>query len=253
MNRQLSIVIIAKNEEDLISRCVTQWKLLGEVIVLESGSSDNTFQTASRAGAKVTTSSWEGFGKQKQKAVALSLTDWVLSIDCDELPTPQLIKEIEGLALTDPSIIYAIRRESHFLGRKVRFSGWRHDYVLRLFNRTRANYTSRLVHEKVEGENTKTVALKHNLIHLPYRNYQHINRKTKIYAKLAGIEIASKRNAPYHMVTIGIKTFWAFFRTLIIQLGILDGRIGYTIAKMNGKYTFFKYLKANKYLREPRN
>ena len=160
----LSVIIIVKNEQAHIADCIRSvLAVTDEIIVLDSDSADQTRQIAESLGAKVFASAdWQGFGIQKNRALALATCDWILSLDADERVTPELAENIKyvvsaqvedaqlrlrtGFARTDA---YMLERQSWYCGRLIKHSGWQEDRVLRLFKRGTAHFTNDLVHERV--------------------------------------------------------------------------------------------------------
>jgi glycosyltransferase involved in cell wall biosynthesis len=148
---KLSAVVITKNEEANIERCLRSVSWVDEIILVDSDSDDATVEIARNLGAKVFRPEWHGFGPAKQFAVDQASGDWVLSIDADEEVSFMLKNEIIQLFENDPPCAgYMLPRKTQFLGRWILHSGWYPDYVLRLFKRSAGNFTPALVHEKVE-------------------------------------------------------------------------------------------------------
>ncbi len=138
----LSVVMIAKNEAELLSECLQSVAWADEIIMLDSGSSDGSVALAESLGAKVFThTDWQGFGKQRQKAQSYATQDYVLMIDADERVTPELRHSIEQvLANADDNVVYSLGRRNLFLGRFMRHSGWYPDRVNRLYANQRYRY-----------------------------------------------------------------------------------------------------------------
>src|SRR5690606_27463307 len=129
----LSVIIITKNEAANIGACIDSVAFADEIIVLDSGSTDDTCRIALGKGAKVSsTDDWPGFGPQKNRALDLATGDWILSIDADERVTEDLAQEIQREMAVPRADAYRIPRLSNFCGRWIRHSGWWPDYVLRL-------------------------------------------------------------------------------------------------------------------------
>ncbi|MFZ2218339.1 MAG: glycosyltransferase family 2 protein, partial [Rhodoferax sp.] len=148
---RLSVIVITRNEQVNIEDCLLSLNFADEVIVLDSESTDETVAIARRLGATVSvTADWPGFGIQKNRALTLASGDWVLSIDADERVTPDLRDEIRAI-VADPSSfnLYCFSRLSSYCGQFMHHSGWRPDYVTRLFRRETAEFSTDLVHERV--------------------------------------------------------------------------------------------------------
>lgn len=149
MSTRLSVVMIAKNAADLLADCLASVSWADEVVVLDSGSTDNTVELARSLGAQVySNTDWQGYGIQRQRAQDYATHDWVLMIDTDERVTPELKESIlKVLDAPQRGVIYSIARRNYFLGRFMRHSGWYPDRVMRLYERARYRYNDNLVHE----------------------------------------------------------------------------------------------------------
>ena len=233
MSLPISVVIITLNEESNIKRCLDSVRLFDEIIIVDSGSTDQTIDIAEKHGAKVINQDWLGFGPQKQFAVNHASNDWVLSVDADEILSEDLIDNIFKVALTDRSIAYAMNRRSYFLGKEVKHSGWNPDWVVRVFNKTVCHFTDDLVHERVTGFASlhKLNGLMH---HNTYTSEQDIQEKTRKYGLLGKASRTKNKNKYF-------SALWAFMRTFILKGGFLDGFTGLKIALMNARTTFIKY------------
>lgn len=226
-------MIITQNEELNIGRCISSCRELGDVVVIDSGSTDKTKDIAEQLGATVITQQWLGFGPQKRFGVEQIKTDWFLSLDADEYLTPALLMEIQSLSLDDPTQAFTVNRRSFFLGREVRFSGWNPDWVTRIGNKTHCNFTKDVVHERLTGHKGE-IPLHGLLMHNSYGSQAEVTAKTQLYGHLGQLSRQSKKNK-------WITACWAFFRTYILKLGLLDGITGFRIASMNAKTTYIKY------------
>mgnify|MGYP001008100084 CR=1 FL=1 len=232
-NPAISAVIITHNEEDNISKCLSSLTGFDEIIVVDSGSKDKTIEIANTHGAKVIHQDWLGFGPQKKFAVAQAKNNWIFSIDADEYLSDDSRLSILNVDLTNLKTAYALNRRSFFLGKEVKHSGWNPDWVIRLFNRSNANFTDDLVHERVTGFSTLH-ELDGLMFHNTYPTKEEIKNKTKKYG-LLGQRSRKKKKNRYFSAT------WAFLRTYLIKAGFLDGITGFKIASMNAKTTFIKY------------
>jgi len=238
---ELSVIIITKNERLNIRACLESVAWAAEIIVVDSGSRDDTVAICREFTPHVYIHDWPGFGAQKNRALDYASKAWVLSLDADERVTPelhaQLIKAMEDTRKDG----YYLPRLSQFCGRFIRHSGWFPDYVLRLFKRTKGRFSNDLVHESVilQGSSGK---LSSPLLHYSYIDEADVHRKTEQYASAAALQMfnsgkaASSADAP-------VRAGWAFFRTYCLRLGFLDGTSGFNIARMNARTTYLKYRK----------
>jgi len=244
MKKQLSVVIITRNEEINLRKCLESIRQIAdEIVVVDSNSSDQTQTIAREYGAKVqVTKDWLGFGVQKNLAVSLAKNDWILSIDADERVTPELSNEILDLLLGEPTHhAYEISRLSSYCGRFIKHSGWRPDYVLRLFNRQAARFSDDLVHERVLCSG-KVHRLNNLLLHYSIRNFSQVLSKIDQYSS-ASAEQLYLRGQKSSLLKAVVHGFWAFVRTYFLRAGFLDGNHGFALAVSNAEGAYYRYLK----------
>jgi len=234
-----NVTIITKNEAKNLEECLNTIPTSWTVIVVDSGSVDNTVEIARTQGATVIKKSWMGFGLQKQYAVDQFEKGWILSIDADERVSKELAVEIENLSSEETDTAYRIPRLSYFKGQVIRHSGWRPDHVIRLFNSNYCCFNQNQVHESIIGFRSLK-NLKADLLHYPYNDDDDIKRKAQLYGTLGNAQVKEKGSQQGFVISI-LKSSWSFFRTYIIRLGFLDKKAGFEIAVMNAKVTFFKY------------
>ena len=253
MNPKISVAIITKNEAPNISRAIKSCIKFDEVVIIDSESSDHTITIAESMGARCIIQTWLGFGEQKQRAVEHCSNDWILSLDADEELTPALVERIRSLDLSDDAEAFSIKRVSFFLGKPVRFSGWQNDYVVRLFNRTHAYFSPRLVHEQIMGYKKVTTLTGPAIEHYSYQSVADVEKKVDLYSELGAKELLKTRKTKFRSWVIFVKSIFAFIRTFFIRLGILDGFTGFKISLMNTRVTLLKYQKFNRLLKEAQN
>ena len=253
MNPKISVAIITKNEAPNISRAIKSCIQFDEVVIIDSESSDQTTTIAESMGARCIIQAWLGFGDQKQRAVELCSNDWILSLDADEELTPALVERIKSLDLSDDAEAFSIKRVSFFLGKPVRFSGWQNDYVIRLFNRTHAHFSPRLVHEQIMGYKKATPLSGPAIKHYSYQSVADVEKKVDLYSELGAKELLKTRKTKFRSWAIFVKPIFAFIRTFFLRLGILDGLTGFKISLMNTRVTFLKCQKFNQLLKEAQN
>jgi glycosyltransferase involved in cell wall biosynthesis len=244
MKQHLSVVIITRNEEINLRDCLESIRhLADEIVVVDSNSSDETQTIAREYGAIVqVTNDWLGFGVQKNRAVSLAKNDWILSIDADERVTLQLAKEISDLLLSELKYqAYEIPRLSWYCGRFIQHSGWRPDYVLRLFNRNAAKFSSEPVHERVlfTGPVKK---LHFSLEHFSFRNFSQVLTKIDLYSSASAENLYYKGVGSSIFKAVG-KGLWAFVRTYFLRAGFLDGAHGFALAVSNAEGAYYRYIK----------
>ena len=240
---RLSVIIITKNEADNIRACLESVKWADEVIVVDSGSSDDTVNICKALGARVhVTSDWPGFGIQKNRALSYATGEWVLSLDADERVTPELRSEIES-TVSDPHghAGFRIPRLSSFCGRHMRHSGWYPDFVTRLFLRGAARFSDDLVHESVIV-NGKVGELRQPLLHETFHDLEELLAKMNHYSTAGALMLSEKNKTATLKKAVG-HAAWAFFRTYFLRAGFLDGREGFMLAVSTAESTYYRYAK----------
>lgn len=239
----LSVAIIACNEAHRIARCLQSVAFADQVVVLDSGSTDDTVAIARGLGADVeVTPDWPGFGPQKNRALARCRYRWVLSIDADEQVSDALAAEILRVLREAPAEAtvagYWLRRSSRYCGQVIRHGLWGNDRVLRLFERQRGRFTNARVHESLvcDGE---TRVLEGILVHDSVDSPEDARSKARRYAFL-GAEALRARGRGGSLQG-GVHAGWSFVRGYLLRAGFLDGRFGLTLARLNAAGTFWKY------------
>jgi glycosyltransferase involved in cell wall biosynthesis len=242
MNKQtLTVIIAAKNEGHQIGVCVNSVSFADEILVLDSGSTDDTAEQARQAGATVHVTDWPGYGPQQQRGIKLAKCDWVLSLDADERISEELGREIRNAIERSDVDGFYLPRHSSFCGVFIEHGGWRPDYTLRLVRRPLAGFTDHFLHAHMTA-NSKVDYLKSSIIHFSYRSIDDVLEKLNRYSKGAAIDLATQGKSANPIKAI-LKGFWAFFRTYVIKLGFLDGSMGLVLALYNGQSTYYKYLR----------
>ncbi len=240
--QRLSVVMITKNEAELIPECLASVSWADEIIVLDSGSTDQTCEIARQAGARVfQNTQWPGFGPQRQQAQQHASGDMILMIDADERVTPELRQSIETLLSQPPQErqVYSMARSNWFLGRYMRHSGWYPDRVTRLYPAS-FTYNSHLVHESLEHQGAAVIRLSGDLQHLTCRDLHHFQQKQLAYAN-AWAQQRARQGRRCGLFSVYSHTVAAWLKTAILRAGFLDGRQGWILALVNAQYTFNKY------------
>jgi glycosyltransferase involved in cell wall biosynthesis len=247
---RLSVVVITKDEEAVIERCLRSVGFADELIVLDSGSGDRTVQICRDLGAQVhVTPDWPGFGPQKNRALDLASGDWVLSIDADEWVSPQLAEEIPRVLESAAAVAaFEMPRLSSFGGRFMRHSGWWPDHVVRLFRRGAARFSDHPVHERVIVDG-QTARLRGVLMHESIRDLEDALAKVNRYSTDAAamLHAAGERASLATAILHGV---WTFLRSYVLRAGFLDGREGFMVAVYAAENSYYKYLKLSRLCRE---
>ena len=242
--QSLSVTIIAMNEADRIERglkSVAGWA--DEIIVFDSGSTDNTVEIARRYTDKVFVTDWPGYGPQKQRALEKATCDWVFSLDADEELTPELRCDIDRALNDDPDAdAYRTPWAVTIFGKRLDF-GRSARAPKRLFRRQGARFSDHQVHEHVilPKGNNKVKTLKGRLIHYTHRDFGHYLEKSARYAWLGGQRRYDSNKKGGGLVVAVLRAFWNFVLIYFIRLGMLDGRVGFLVAVMYAQSAFNKY------------
>jgi glycosyltransferase involved in cell wall biosynthesis len=269
----LSVVIITFNEEANIGRTLESVKPLvadgkGEIIIVDSGSTDRTVEIAKSFGAKVFVEEWKGYAAQKNSAIDKATGDWILSLDADEevqrdlallitsvisdkQPHPKHPELLSAMGVTTHNAEFEgcwIQRRNLFLGRWLRHGGFWPDPKLRLFRRGSARFENRAVHEDIVFKG-KTVRLKGALCALLHHSYptlsdyiEHMNR----YSSLGAEMVVAKRSGKvrFSVINIALRPLATFIYNYFFRLGFLDGREGLLLHLYHAVYVSWKYAKA---------
>ena len=230
---KISAIILSKNEADRIGRCINSLlNIVDEVIVVDSGSTDDTIKIAKSLGVKVICTEWKGYGKTKNFGHHQAQNDWILSLDSDEWLSEKLANEIMALKKMD-KLVYSLNRSNIYMGKEIQHSGWSPDWVLRLFNKTNVKWNTSLVHEKLIIPHDFTIQkLYGKLMHDSYRSIEDHKTKTDKYAMLKARSWIEAGKSPSSLKRYFGSSFKAF-HSYVIKGGFLDGKEGRMIAKMN--------------------
>lgn len=239
----ISGVIIAFNEEERIARAVASllpW--CGEVLVLDSLSTDRTRQQAEAAGARVLSQQFLGHQAQKNRAVELAAHDWILSLDADEVLVGNAAELLAGLDLTLEERVYRIPRRNWYLGGWVDATGWRRDSSVRLFNRRRARFGGSTVHDRAGGPGCEERPLAALIHHWPYRDMGHHLAKINSYTDALAAEMdgQGRRFSPFKLL---LDPPWKFLREFVLLGGWRLGLRGFVLSVLAAFYVFAKYAK----------
>ncbi|MES1167445.1 MAG: glycosyltransferase family 2 protein [Pseudomonadota bacterium] len=238
----VSATIITKNSSAHLGKVLAALHWCDEVVVLDTGSTDDTMAIAGRqpnVQLYQLEGAFPGFGRAHQQAVALARHDWILSVDSDEVVSAELAREIAALPL-DPRIVYAIPFHNYFNGRRITSCGWHPDRHERLFNRRTTNFCGSDVHERVQTENLFVRRLRHPIRHYSYGSVDDFLRKMRAYSQLFAEQQAGRTSGgPVKALTRGT---WAFFKSYVLQRGCLQGGDGFTVSAFKAQLAFWKYL-----------
>jgi glycosyltransferase involved in cell wall biosynthesis len=243
--RDVSVVITCFNEEDNIRRCLDGVKGFGEVIVVDSFSTDGTLDIAREYPVVIYRRPYLSAAKQKNWAISRARNRWVLVVDADEAVTDDLQNEIEALDERDGRRGFWIRRSSNYLGKRIRYCGWQRDKVLRLFDKSCGSYDEREVHEEIVLKGAHGY-LDSRLVHFPYmRIEQHFDKINEYSSR--GARDYIERGGKHPMLCTLLHPPFRFLRMYVMQRGFMDGRNGFILCLLSSYSVFLKYAKAWEY------
>jgi len=239
----LSVILITHNESANVAACLESVAFADEWIVVDSGSTDGTPEIAGRLGATVVQhTDWQGFGVQKNRALALAKGEWVLSIDADERVTPELQKSIlAAISSGTTEAAYEFERLSRFCGQWMHHGDWYPDRVTRLFRRRQGRFTNDLVHERLVVD-CRVERLIGHLLHETMPTLDDALSKMNRYSAGRAVDKVKAGKTGSLSAAMG-HGVWAFFRSYFIRRGFLDGRLGLVLAVYIAEGTYYRYLK----------
>ena len=237
----VSLVLITRNAAPQLRACIDSARFADEIVVVDSGSDDDTVQVAASMGARVIHQSWLGFGPQKQFAVDRATHDWVLCLDADERVTPELARSIEAELAAPRAPAFRMARRNRFLGRWLRHGEGYPDWNTRLFDRRHARWSDDPVHERVIVDGT-TSTLDGDLAHESAESLDAYMAKQNRYTTLQAQTMHAKgRRAS--IAKLVLSPLVRFVRFYVLRLGFLDGIAGLVHIVIGCETSFLKQAK----------
>lgn len=242
----ISVIIITRNEERFIRNCLASVAWADEIIVVDSGSTDNTLAICQEFTPHIiSTQDWPGYGAQKNRALNLATREWVLALDADEWVTAELHQEILA-ALANPAYAsidaFSLPRRNQYLGRWLYYGDVGRDRVTRLFRRGSAVFSNAIVHEAIQVPSQKIADLQQPLLHNTYRTVEELLERMNRYSSLSAA-MRYEKGQKGGIMTGVLHGFWAFFKAYILRQGFRDGRIGFIAAVYASQSSFYRYVK----------
>jgi glycosyltransferase involved in cell wall biosynthesis len=238
----LGVAIITRNAASRLAECLAAVAFADTIVVLDGGSTDGTVEIARAHGARIVQETdWPGFGPQKNRALEALDTDWILSLDADEVVSPELAAAIRAALLAPVAEVYAVDRLSSFCGHWIHHSGWYPDWIPRLFKRGAARFSDDLVHERLVYS-TPAQRLSGKLMHYSYEDFETVLRKLDAYSSAGALQRHAAAGTGSFGKALG-RGVWAFLRTYVLRAGFLDGRAGFMIAVFNAETVYYRFLK----------
>lgn len=238
----LTVIIIVKNEAENLQRCLQALDWVDEMIILDSGSTDETVSIAKTFTDKVFTTDWCGYGIQKQRALEKAAGKWVISLDADEIMTPELKSEILKSIQTEKYDAYCIPILLNFFDKQLYHSASPKKHI-RLFKREGARFSPNIVHESISlPTGAKVGHLKGHLVHYSYQDVSHALQKMNAYSSFSAKHRLQSRAAP-SFIKVVMGSWWMFFRFYFIQKGFLEGKAGFLLAVLSAQNSFYRGIK----------
>ena len=239
---KITALILAKNEERNIEDCIKTVQFCDEVLVIDDFSTDRTKELAEGLGARVIQRSMNGdWGGQQTFAIQSATHPWVLFVDADERISDALAEEIKETVARGEQKAYWIRRENRFHFNKATHGVLHPDYVNRLFP-AKGSYVEGYVHPKIVAPYPDK-KLKYPMYHYTYDNWEQYLGKLNNYTTLAAKKYKKENKRCNFFLDIVLRPLWAFIKAYILELGFLDGRIGWILSVNHYFYTLNKYVK----------
>lgn len=239
----LSVIMITKNEGYHLEQSLKAVEFADEIIVVDSGSQDNTLEIARRFTDKVYSyPDWKGYGVQKARALSHASQAWVLNIDADEVVTQELKNEILELIHGQEADAARLSIRLVFQGKTLRYTNAFNNHI-RLFKREGAQYSDDIVHEKIcLPRRSRVTRLPGLLLHFSYRDLSHALAKMNRYSSYTAKQRRANGQGGSLWLTL-CSAGWLFFRTYILQKGFLDGKEGLLFAILNMEGAYYRGMK----------
>lgn len=240
---KITAIIPTFNEAHNIVAAILSVNWADEIIVVDSFSDDETVTLAKQNGAKVFQRKYVNSANQKNWIIPQAAHEWVFILDADERVTINLQKEIQAILKQSPiKDAYWVNRQNFFMGKKVRYSGWQGDAVIRFFRRDKCRYQNLEVHAEIETQGIEVGQLKNKIEHFTFKDLDHFLNKMRRYADWSAKDHLKKTKKVtfFHLY---FKPLFRFFKHYIFQLGFLDGKVGFIISVIMAWGVFLRYVK----------
>lgn len=243
--KKISVVIIVKNAQNTILKCLDSIKDFGEIILLDNKSTDDTLKIAKKfqenhTNLKFYESEFIGFGPLKNLAISYASNDWIFNIDSDEILEKEALEELKTIKINQNNIL-SFPRKNLYNDTWIKACGWWPDRVFRIFNKNHTLFNENLVHESlVIKNNTKKISLNNAILHYTFKDISSLLDKLQRYSSLWAEQNLQKESGIFKAIVRG---FWTFFRNYFLKKGIFYGYKGFIISTCNGLGAFFKYMK----------
>lgn len=238
---KISALAITLNEGEVIEKFIKSLSFADEIIIVDSFSTDNTKELATAfPKVRFIEREFRNFSDQKNFAISQATNDWIVFFDPDEEITHEIKEEIHSFLKDPRAIAYAIKRELYFMGKRIKYSGFQTDWVIRLFHKKHCLYNGDLVHETIEARGA-TERFRSRLPHHTYKSFDDYTSKLHRYSKLKAQMMFQQKKRPTLWQFLW-RPFYRFWHQYLIRLGILDGKEGFILAYINAFAVFKRYV-----------
>jgi glycosyltransferase involved in cell wall biosynthesis len=239
---KISVIIITFNEDKNIEECLSSVSWADEIIVVDSGSKDNTLSIVKQFTDNIIITENIPYGLKRNLGIDNASSEWIFWLDADERVSEELTNEIKSATEINDSDSFYIKRKSFFINRFIKHCGWYPDYSPRLFRKSSgAKFDASEVHEKLiySGKSGK---LKNEILHYTDLDFEHYTEKMNSYTTLSAKEL-QKSGRKSGILDIVFRPVFAFCKMYFFKLGFLDGYTGLILCILSSYHVFFKYAK----------
>ena len=234
----VTVVMPTLNEADRMVPSLKAMQPSDEIIISDGGSHDDTVRIAEAHGARVVVHTGSSIGAQRNAAIAVARNAWVIALDADEHPTPELWAEIAAVVREPQHRAYKLRMRNFYLGRERSRGRWGRDWHVRLFTSDH-RFDADRVHEGLQVDGP-TGVLQNPVLHHPYRDLSHHLRKMDVYARW-GAEDLRARGRHASLADLALRPAWRFVRDYLVHGSVLDGGYGFLNSTLTAYSAFLKY------------
>jgi glycosyltransferase involved in cell wall biosynthesis len=254
MNREikLSVVIITFNEERNIGRCIDSIiPIADEIVVVDSFSTDQTVTIAQQKGARVVLHAFGGHIEQKNYAITQASNPYILSLDADEEPDEVFLEQIKAIKKNWTADGYSVNRLNNYCGQWIRHGAWYPDIKLRLWDSRKGKWTGTNPHDRYEMEaGSLIVHVPGDLLHYSYQAVEEHEKKADYFSSIAAKAYFNKGKKS-SLFKIIFSPVFRFLRDYIVKRGFMDGKAGFTIARIIAYEVYLKYKKLSQLQADP--
>lgn len=235
----ISAVILTKNNQDTIEKCLRSLKAFSEVVLIDNGSTDHTLSIAEKfPNVLIHRCKFTTFGKLRNYGAKVAKNEWILAIDADEELSDEAQKFLTKNSF-ESTKVYSFPFHNFYNGKWIKTCGWYPDRHIRLYNKNLCCYSEDLVHEKLNTASLEIEKLKTPFYHYSYRSLLDFKNKCELYSELFAEQNKGKKRVSYW--SSYIHSFFAFFKCFVLKRGVVQGKEGYLISSYYAKVAFEKY------------